>query len=49
MGGESIFKPTIENESLHQDSNDIGVRIVNFAASKNLVVKEHDVPALKHS
>jgi len=37
--GESIFKPTIENESLRQDSNDIGIRIVNFAASKNLVVK----------
>jgi hypothetical protein len=26
-----ILKLTIENESLHQDSNDIGVRIVNFA------------------
>jgi hypothetical protein len=37
--GESLFKPTIENESLHQDSNDNGVRIVNFAKSKNLVVK----------
>ena len=39
MGKENIFKPTIGNESLHQDSNDNGVRIVNFAASKNLVVK----------
>jgi hypothetical protein len=27
---ENIFKPTIGNESLHQDSNDNGVRIVNF-------------------
>jgi len=26
-----IFKPTIGNESLHQDSNDNGVRRVNFA------------------
>ena len=34
---ENIFKPTIGNESLHQDSNDNGVRIVNFATSKNLV------------
>jgi hypothetical protein len=36
---ENIFKPTNGNESLHQDSNDNGVRIVNFATSKNLVVK----------
>jgi hypothetical protein len=31
---ENIFKPTIGKESLHQDSNDNGVRIVNFATSK---------------
>ena len=34
----NIFKPTIGNDSLHQDSSDNGVRIVNFATSKNLVV-----------
>jgi len=39
VGRENIFKPTIGIESLHQDSNDNGVRIVNFATSKNLVVK----------
>ena len=39
VGRENVFKPTIGNESLHQDSNDNGVRIVNFAKSKNLVVK----------
>jgi endonuclease/exonuclease/phosphatase family metal-dependent hydrolase len=39
VGRENIFKPTIGNESLHQDSNDNGVMIVNFATSKNLVVK----------
>ena len=39
VGRENIFKPTIGNESLHRDSNDNGVRIVNFATSKNLVVK----------
>jgi hypothetical protein len=38
VGRENIFKPTIGNESLHQDNNDNGVRIVNFATSKNLVV-----------
>ena len=30
VGRENIFKPTHGNESLHQDSNDNGVRIVNF-------------------
>ena len=39
VGRENIFKPTIGNESLLQDSNDNGVRIVNFATSKNVVVK----------
>ena len=38
VGRENIFKPTIGNESLHQDSKDNEVRIVNFATSKNLVV-----------
>jgi len=28
---ENIFKPTIGNESLQQDSNDNGVSVVNFA------------------
>jgi len=39
VGRENSFKPTIGNESLHQDSNDNVVRIVNFATSKNLVLK----------
>ena len=39
LGREEIFKPTIWNESLHQDSNDNGVRIVNFGTSKNLALK----------
>jgi hypothetical protein len=36
---ENIFKPTIGNQSLHQDSNDDGVRMVKFDTSKNLAVK----------
>ena len=44
VGRENIFKPTIGNESRHQVSNDNGVRIVNFAASKNLVVKSTMFP-----
>ena len=35
---QNIFKPTFGNESLHQDTNDNGVRIINFATSKNQVV-----------
>jgi hypothetical protein len=38
-GKEDIFKPTIGNKSLHEISNDIEVRLVNFATSKNLRVK----------
>ena len=36
---EDIFEPIIWNESLHQDSNNKGVRIVNFATSEHLVVR----------
>jgi len=46
VGRENIFNPTIGQESLHQDSNDNGVRLVNFATSKNLVVKSTMFPHL---
>jgi hypothetical protein len=39
LGTEHIFKPINGNESSHEISNDNGVRVVNFAASKNLVIK----------
>jgi hypothetical protein len=38
VGREHIFKPTIGNKSLHEMSNDKGVRVVNFATSKMLAV-----------
>ena len=41
---ENIFKPTIGNESLHQDSKDNGVRIVNLRHIKYLVVKSTKFP-----
>jgi hypothetical protein len=44
VGRENIFKPTIGDDSLHEISNDSGVRIVNFATSKNLVVKSTMFP-----
>jgi hypothetical protein len=47
VGRENIFKPTIGNESLHEISNDNGVRVVNFATSKNSVVKSTMFPHCK--
>jgi endonuclease/exonuclease/phosphatase family metal-dependent hydrolase len=44
VGREDIFKPIICNESLHEASNDNGVRVVNFATSKNLIVKSTTFP-----
>jgi hypothetical protein len=44
VGSEVIFKPTIGNESFHEISNDNGVGIVNFATSKNLIVKSMMFP-----
>jgi hypothetical protein len=34
LGEVNIFKPTIENESLHQDSNDNGVRTLTLPHQK---------------
>jgi hypothetical protein len=45
VGREDIFKPIIANESLHEASNDNRVRVVNFATSKNLIVK---IPTSPH-
>jgi hypothetical protein len=36
---EYIFEPTVGNESLHENNNVNGVRAVNFATSRNPVVK----------
>jgi hypothetical protein len=47
VGRENIFKPTIGNESLHEISDDSGIRVVNFATSENLVVKSTMFPHRK--
>jgi hypothetical protein len=44
VGREDIFKPIIGNISLHEASNDNRVRVVNFATSKNLIVKSTTFP-----
>jgi hypothetical protein len=44
VGRKDIVKPTIGNESLQQGSNDNGVRIVNLANQKRLIVKSTRFP-----
>jgi hypothetical protein len=44
VGREDIFKPTIGKESLHEINNDNGVRVVNIATSKTLIVKSTMFP-----
>jgi hypothetical protein len=44
VGKEDIFKPTVGNESLHKINNDNGVRVVNFATSKNFIAKSTMFP-----
>jgi hypothetical protein len=44
VGREDIFKPTFRNENLHEISNDTGVRVVNFATSKNVIVRSTVFP-----
>jgi hypothetical protein len=41
---EDTLKLTIGNESSHEIGNDTGVRVVNFATSKNSVVKSTMLP-----
>jgi hypothetical protein len=41
---KNIFKPTVSNESLHEISSENGIRVVNFATSKNLTVKSTICP-----
>jgi hypothetical protein len=44
VGREDIFKPIIGNESLHEVNNDNGVRVVNFATSKYLIINSITFP-----
>jgi endonuclease/exonuclease/phosphatase family metal-dependent hydrolase len=44
VGREDIFKLTIGNESPHKISNNNGDRVVNFATTKNSVVKSTMFP-----
>jgi hypothetical protein len=48
VGWEDIFKLTIGNESLHEISNDNGVRLINFATSIKPKSQKYNVPTLQH-
>jgi len=49
VGREDIFKSTIGSGSLHEISNDNGVRVVNIATSQNYNRQEYNVPTVQHS
>jgi hypothetical protein len=44
IGREHIFNLTTGNESFHEISNNNGARVVNFAPSKNFIVKSMMFP-----
>jgi hypothetical protein len=44
VGREDIFKPTTGNETFHEISKDNGVRLVDYATSKKMTVKNTMFP-----
>ena len=44
VGRDEIFKLTIGNEGLHQDSNDKGVRIVTFVTYEIYLLRARTFP-----
>jgi hypothetical protein len=42
--GKDIFKLTVGNKNIHEISNGNAVKVVNFSASKNLMVRSRTFP-----
>jgi hypothetical protein len=49
LGREDILKSKIGNESLHEISNENGVRVVNVSKLQNLIVKSTMISTSLHS
>jgi hypothetical protein len=47
VGMEDIFKPTTGNESLRENNNDNGLKVVNVTTYENLS-QEYNVPTSQH-
>jgi len=43
-GKEYIYKPTIGNESLHNETNNNGIKIIQFGISKGFNVRSTTFP-----
>jgi len=38
IGKETMYKPTIGSDSLHEESNDNGNKLISFAATRNMII-----------
>jgi hypothetical protein len=39
VGWETVHQPTIDKQSLHEKTNENGLRLVDFAASRQMAIK----------
>jgi len=47
-GREMQFSPTLGKESLHETSNGNGLRLISFAAGKNMIISSTTFPIRKY-
>uniref|UniRef100_A0A2S2R622 Craniofacial development protein 2 n=1 Tax=Sipha flava TaxID=143950 RepID=A0A2S2R622_9HEMI len=44
IGRKSVYKPTIGNDSLHDESNENGNKLITFVTARNMVVSSIKFP-----